>query len=182
VIWSRRDLVTVGSVAATVAITTGVSACSRPDEPIVKIPQNFFGLIASRRIELAEQQASEKIKLVLSTRENLEVFSGPKNVIGKLSAIFHSAGWSMIGDNAKYAPGGYWGEFGGWHLSDLVANNTIELEMSGCGPDRLKNPVLNVFVLDTAPQIEQIFLMESYSLNYQRDPESLPFEKGAFNG
>jgi hypothetical protein len=162
VILSRRDLVKVTTVVATVAATTG--------------------LIASRKLEFAEKQASDKIKLVLSTRDNLEVFAGPKNVIGKLSAIFHTAGWSMIGDNVKYAPGGYWSDFGGWHLSDLVSGNTVEFEMSGCGEDRLKNPVLNVFVLDTAPQIEQIFLMESYSLNYNRDPEALPIEKGAFNG
>ena len=88
----------------------------------------------------------------------------------------------MIGDNVKYAPGGYWSDFGGWHLSDLVSGNTVEFEMYGCDEDRLKNPVLNVFVLDTAPKIEQIFLMESYRLNYNRDPEALPIEKGAVNG
>ena len=181
-ILSRRDLVKVTTLVTTVAATTGVSACSPPAEPSFKIPQNFFGLIASRKLELAEKQASDKIKLVLSTRDNLEIFAGPKNVIGKLTAIFHSAGWSMIGDNANSAPGGYWSDFGGWHLSDLVSGNTVEFEMSGCGADRLKNPVLNVFVLDTAPQIEQIFLMESFSLNYNRDPEALPIEKGAFNG
>ena len=181
-ILSRRDLVRVTTAVATVAATTGVSACSRPPEPAVKIPQNFFGLIASRKLELAAKQASAKIKLVLSTRDNLEVFAGPKNVIGKLSAIFHSAGWSMIGDNVKYAPGGYWSDFGGWHLSDLVSGSTVEFDMSGCNNDRLENSVLNVFVLDTAPQIEQIFLMESYSLNYNRDPSALPIEKGTFNG
>jgi hypothetical protein len=182
VILSRRDLVRVSTVVATVAATTGVAACSPPPEPVYKIPQNFFGLIASRKLELAARHASNKIKLVLSTRDNLEIFAGSQNVIGKLSAIFHSAGWSMIGDNVKYAPGGYWSGFGGWHLSDLVSSNTVEFEMPGCTADRLKNPVLNVFVLDTAPKIEQIFLMESYSLNYNRDPNALPIEKGIFNG
>jgi hypothetical protein len=182
VILSRRDLVRATTVVAAVAATTAVSGCSPPAEPTVIIPQNFFGLIASRKLELAEKQASDKIKLVLSTRKNLEVFAGPKDVIGKLSAIFHSAGWSMIGDNVKYAPGGYWSGFGGWHQSDLVSRNTVEFEMSGCGEDRLKDPVLNVFVLDTAPQIEQIFLMESYSLNYNRDPSVPPITKDASNG
>ncbi|MFN0046002.1 MAG: hypothetical protein ACKVOS_06000 [Sphingorhabdus sp.] len=179
---TRRELAKGAVLAATVVAATGVAACSPPPDNQFEIQQNFFGLVASRKLDEAATHLSPEVRLVVSTAKGVDMFAGPKNVIGKITSFFHSAGWRMIGDNSEFAPGGFWNNYGGWAVTDMVPRNLVELDLAGCGGSDMSNPVMNVFVLGGMERIEQIIMMESRTLNYARYSEDVRNELVRKNG
>ncbi len=179
---NRRQILSGAGFTAAVSLAGGVSACSPPvdflSEPIA---QNLFGKIASRKLDEAKALLDETAFLTIITSKNSQTYKGREDVVGKLSELLHSGGFRMIGDNKEYAPGGYWGMFGGWHVSDMLQGNKVELNWDNCGlgSTMLSHSVLNVYLQERNSLTSQIVIMESRDLSYNRDLESIPIEKGA---
>lgn len=174
-ILNRRDVFNGGGVLASTLLASQLSACSPPTGPFAEeVAGRFFAFIKQRKFDDAWALLSVDPFMTVMTFEKSTAYGTKKDIIRKLSEFIHTRGFLMIGDRPDRASGGFWGNYGGWSISDMLSGPTIDFN-DDCGGN-LTEPVMNVFVRAYGEEIQQILLMESRALNYSRDEDALPLD------